>query len=145
MQPASRAYCAQGDVIAAQPDGSTALHWAAYHGDAATAALLLAAGACLNAAMDTGMTPLVLACEAGNAELVKALLHAGADVNQTLSGGETRLMGCAHRQRPGAGPAAGRRRASGCTREAARDDGTHVGGGERPRPSCGPRSQGTWC
>ncbi|MGH8260506.1 MAG: ankyrin repeat domain-containing protein, partial [Steroidobacteraceae bacterium] len=36
---------AHADVNSAQPDGSTALHWAAYRGDAATAAALLAAGA----------------------------------------------------------------------------------------------------
>jgi uncharacterized protein len=80
------------DVNATQPDGSTALHWAAYRGDARTAAMLLAAGAHPNVAMDTGMTPLVLACESGNAELVASLLRAGADVNQTLTNGETPLM-----------------------------------------------------
>jgi len=83
---------AHADVNAAQADGSTALHWAAYHGDALTAAQLLAAGAHPNVAMDTGMTPLALACQSGNADLVKELLKAGADVNQTLAGGETPLM-----------------------------------------------------
>src|SRR5579883_1040390 len=77
------------DVNATQPDGSTALHWAAYRGDAHTAAMLLAAGAHPNVAMDSGMTPLVLACQSGNAELVASLLRAGADVNQTLTNGET--------------------------------------------------------
>src|SRR5690348_3836385 len=46
------------DVNAAQPDGSTPLHWAADHGDAATTALLLKAGAHPNVTTDTGMTPL---------------------------------------------------------------------------------------
>jgi hypothetical protein len=36
------------------PDGSTALHWAAYHGDARTAAALLAAGAHPNVTMVKG-------------------------------------------------------------------------------------------
>ena len=80
------------DVNAAQADGSTALHWAAYQGDALTAAALLAAGAHPNVTTDTGMTPLALACEAGNAALVQALLKGGADVHQTLANGETPLM-----------------------------------------------------
>ncbi len=83
---------ARADVNAAQPDGSTALHWAADHGDARTAAELLAAGARPNVKTDTGMTPLVLACQAGNAELVKVLLKSGASVSQTLTHGETPLM-----------------------------------------------------
>jgi uncharacterized protein len=83
---------AHADVNAPQPDGSTALHWAAYQGDAHTAAMLLAAGAHPNVVTDTGMTPLLMACEAGNADLVEALLRAGADANQTLGGGETPLM-----------------------------------------------------
>ena len=80
------------DVNEAQPDGSTALHWAAYQGDPRTTASLLAAGANPGAVTDTGMTPLLLACEAGNAQLVEELLRAGADVNQTLGFGETPLM-----------------------------------------------------
>jgi uncharacterized protein len=80
------------DVNAAQPDGSTALHWAAYRGDARTAAVLLAAGAHPNVRSDTGMTPLILACQSGNTQLVKALLDHGADANETLSHGETPLM-----------------------------------------------------
>jgi hypothetical protein len=80
------------DVNEAQPDGSTALHWAAYQGDPRTTASLLAAGANPGAVTDTGMTPLLLACEAGNAQLVEELLRAGADVNQTLRFGETPLM-----------------------------------------------------
>jgi ankyrin repeat protein len=81
-----------GDVNAPQPDGSTALHWAAYEGDAHLAALLLAAGARPNAVTDTRMTPLLLACEAGKPDLVEELLRGGADPNQSLGGGETPLM-----------------------------------------------------
>ena len=82
----------KADVNAPQPDGSTALHWAAYHGDAATAAVLLKAHANPNVQTTTGMTPLVMACQAGSAELVRLLLKAGADPNATLTHGETPLM-----------------------------------------------------
>jgi len=83
---------AKADVNAPQPDGSTALHWAAYHGDVKLTEALLRAHAKPDAVMETGMTPLSLACENGNADLVKALLKAGADPNQTLANGETPLM-----------------------------------------------------
>ena len=80
------------DVNAPQPDGSTALHWAAYHDDVPAAQSLLRAGARAEVATDTGMTPLLLACEAGDATLVKGLLQAGAQVNRTLGQGDTPLM-----------------------------------------------------
>jgi ankyrin repeat protein len=89
---AERLIKSRADVNEAQPDGSTALHWAAYHGDAKLTAKLLAAKANPGAVTDTGMTPLSLACESGNAEVVRALLKAGADANQTLANGETPLM-----------------------------------------------------
>ena len=80
------------DANAAQADGTTALHWAAYHDDAAAAKLLLAAGAKATAANRYGVTPLSLACTNGNTELVGLLLKAGADPNAALRGGETALM-----------------------------------------------------
>ena len=75
-----------------QPDGTTALHWAAYHDDAETAAILLKAGANVNAVNRYGVSPLLQACKNGNAGMVKLLLDARADVNATLKGGETTLM-----------------------------------------------------
>jgi ankyrin len=83
---------AAADVNAPQPDGTTALHWAAYHGDTRAAAALLGAKANPSVRTDTGVTPLSMACEAGNAEIVRLLLEGGADVNQTLDHGETPLM-----------------------------------------------------
>jgi ankyrin repeat protein len=80
------------DVNAAQIDGTTALHWAAYHDDAETAALLVKAGANVNAANRYGVPPLALACTNGNAAVVRLLLEAGADANATVKGGETVLM-----------------------------------------------------
>ena len=80
------------DVNAAQPDGTTALHWAAYHDDGETAALLVRAGANVNAVNRYGVPPLTQACTNGNATIVKLLLEAGADANATLKGGESALM-----------------------------------------------------
>ena len=76
----------------AQADGTTALHWAAYHNDAATAKLLLAAGADAKATNRYGVAPLALACVNGDEAIVTALLAAGADANTTLPGGESALM-----------------------------------------------------
>src|ERR1700752_2975280 len=56
---------AGADVNAAQGDGATALHWAAYQNDAKTVALLLGAGAKLNAQNDLGVTPFALAAQQG--------------------------------------------------------------------------------
>lgn len=84
------------DVNATQIDGTTALHWAAYHDDAETAALLVKAGANVNAANRYGVPPLALACTNGNAAVVRLLLEAGADANATVKGGETVLMMAAH-------------------------------------------------
>src|SRR5678815_677698 len=54
-----------GGVNAPQPDGTTALHWAAYNDDADTAALLVKAGANVNAVNRYGVSPLVQACKNG--------------------------------------------------------------------------------
>lgn len=69
------------DVNAAQGDGGTALHWAAYRDDLAAATALVRAGAKVNVANDLGVTPLYLAASSGSAAMMKALLDAGADPN----------------------------------------------------------------
>lgn len=76
-----------------QPDGTTALHWAARWGDLETATLLLGAGANPMAANRDGATPMFLASENGNAPMLAKLLQAGANVNApVLPHGETALM-----------------------------------------------------
>ena len=80
------------DVNAAQVDGMTALHWAAYHDDLDTARMLVGAGADANATNRYGVRALSLAATNGNAAFVQLLLDAGADPNAALLGGETVLM-----------------------------------------------------
>ena len=81
------------DVNAAQPDGTTALHWAAHWNDAAAVDLLLRAGANAKAANRYGATPLSEAVVSGSAAMIEALLKAGASPETLASeDGETVLM-----------------------------------------------------
>ena len=83
------------DVNASQPDGATALAWAAHWNELETADLLMRAGADVNAANEYGVTPLSLACAKGYAAMVEKLLDAGADPNKAQWTGETPVMTCA--------------------------------------------------
>jgi uncharacterized protein len=84
------------DANAATPDGTTALHWAAFHGDAEMARVLLQAGANLKLATRVGaITPLLLASQNGNGAVVEVLLKAGADANSVTPDGTTVLMAAA--------------------------------------------------
>ena len=83
----------QAGVNAAQPDGTTALHWAAHWNDTDGVALLLSAGANAKAINRYGATPLSEAAALGNAPIIDQLLKAGADPNtRTTADGETVLM-----------------------------------------------------
>ena len=82
----------KGDVNAAEPDGTTALHWASYRDDLESADLLLRAGANVNAATDLGVTPLWTASLNGSVPMVRRLLESGAHPNAPLLSGETPLM-----------------------------------------------------
>ncbi len=84
------------DADAAQADGATALHWAAFWNDIDTVALLVEAGAKVNAQNDYGATPLWCACANRNTASVRRLLEAGADPNLGLRSGESVLMRCVH-------------------------------------------------
>ncbi len=83
---------AGADVNAAQSDGATALHWAAYHGDATLAEQLLKAGANPAAANRNGSTPMWLAANQGDAAVLEALLDGGASANEDLPLGRKPLM-----------------------------------------------------
>jgi ankyrin repeat protein len=85
----------KADVNAPQPDGATALHWAAYRGDKELADMLIKAGANARAASREGATPLWLACINGDAPMIAALIGAGADPNEHLPLGRTPLMAAA--------------------------------------------------
>ncbi len=90
------------DVNAAEPDGTTALHWAARNDDVATAELLIAAGANVKAKTRYGITALSLACTNGSATMIEKLLKAGADVSAASPEGETPLMTASRTGKPDA-------------------------------------------
>ena len=80
------------DAKAAQPDGATALHWAAHWNEVALAKDLVAAKVDPNAANDYGVTPLFLAVTNGSLDMTEVLLGAGASARAALPQGETVLM-----------------------------------------------------
>jgi ankyrin repeat protein len=83
----------RADVNGAQPDGTTALHWAAHWNDAEAVTMLLKAGADAKAVNRYGATPLSEAVVAGSRAMIEALLNAGASANTlTSEDGETVLM-----------------------------------------------------
>jgi ankyrin repeat protein len=83
---------AGADVQERGPDGTTALIWAAYNGDADLVARLLAAGADANAQNQFGASALSEAATAGYTEVVAALLKGGANADLPNPEGETPLM-----------------------------------------------------
>ena len=96
------------DVNQRTADGTSALHWAVYHGDADLVATLLAAGADVNARNDYGSTPMAEAAIRGNVKILNALLAAHADVDSANDGRFERSEGLAVRRRaPGRGGAQG--------------------------------------
>lgn len=80
------------NVNAAQADGATALHWAAYHHDADLAKQLLESGADASAANRNGSTAMWLAASHGDATMIETLLAGGADASEQLPLGRRPLM-----------------------------------------------------
>lgn len=90
------------DIDAAQIDGTTALHWAAYHDAQKVVRRLLDAGANPKLANRYQVTPLSLACVNGNEQVISWLLEKGADAKAELLDGETVLMTAARTGKAGA-------------------------------------------
>jgi ankyrin repeat protein len=80
------------DANAAEADGTTALHWAAYHGDADLVGRLLEAGADAAAVNNYLSTPLSEAAAEADTDVIHMLLEAGADPNVRNLAGQTPLM-----------------------------------------------------
>lgn len=84
-------------VTGTQPDGATALHWAAHWNAGETAGRLIAAGADVDAVNDLGVPPLWIALDDANVDVALRLIAAGADPGARLPTGETVLMTAARR------------------------------------------------
>ncbi|MGE0447572.1 MAG: ankyrin repeat domain-containing protein [Vicinamibacterales bacterium] len=82
----------KADVNAKQPDGATALHWAAERDRTDLVDALLRAGALPDAVNDYGVTPIMLAAANGSDAAIERLIAGGADANAALPTGETVLM-----------------------------------------------------
>ena len=86
----------------AEPDGTTALHWAVQQDDARLVNALLKSAAQVRAENRYGVTPLALAAINGSTPMVDLLLKAGADPNATSGEGETVLMAASRTGQPDA-------------------------------------------
>jgi len=82
----------RANVNAAEGDGATALHWAAYHGNVEMLSLLIGGGAKADAANDLAITPLAIAADNAHAPIVERLLELGANPNAASETGVTPLM-----------------------------------------------------
>ena len=90
------------DVNAAEPDGTTALHWAVRQDDLATARLLIDAGASAEATTRYGLAPVWFAAMNGSRDMIALLLDAGVDANWANAAGESLLLTAARTGRPDA-------------------------------------------
>jgi ankyrin repeat protein len=80
------------DANEVSEDGTTAVHWAAYHDDVALARDLIEAGATVDVVNEYGSAPLFEAAAIGNPAMIELLIEAGADVTRANADGQTALM-----------------------------------------------------
>ncbi|MFW6062202.1 MAG: ankyrin repeat domain-containing protein, partial [Planctomycetota bacterium] len=78
-------------IGARDPEGRTALHYAAIYGHADLADELLRLGAEPNVGTSSGLTPLHLACENNRPTVVDVLLAGGAEANIPTRDGDAPL------------------------------------------------------
>jgi ankyrin repeat protein len=88
----SRLLDAKVDPRQVQPDGMSALHWAAQWNHPIAVTRLVQSGAKVDSTTEYGVTPLSIACRLGHLNAAVALLDMGADANRRTVGGETMLM-----------------------------------------------------
>ncbi len=89
------------DPNSADPDGTTALHWAVQNDRLDLVTALLAAGAKPKTANRWGVTPLALAVTNGNPAITQALLKAGADPRTAVPITGTPLLTASRSGNPG--------------------------------------------
>jgi len=89
-----------GDPNAADPDGTTALHWAVQEDRLDLVEALISAGAKVKVTNRWGVTPLALAVTNGNAAITQALLKAGADPRHGIPETGTPLLTAARSGNP---------------------------------------------
>jgi len=90
----------RGDPNAADPDGTTALHWAVQADRLDMVEALVAAGAKVKVANRWGVTPLALAVTNGNSGITQSLLRAGADPRSPVPETGTPLLTAARSGNP---------------------------------------------
>ena len=89
-----------GDPNAADPDGTTALHWAVQQDRVDLVETLISAGAKVKVTNRWGTTPLALAVANGNPGITQALLQAGADPRHPIPQTGTPLLTAARSGNP---------------------------------------------
>lgn len=77
------------DIDFQDPNGRSALHWAAYQGDYLTVELLINLGAKLDLQDEQGFTAIHWAMVNGSSKSIQLLINSGSDINLATSDGKT--------------------------------------------------------